>query len=96
MVRILTNPQASGRLTTAAAACAWLKALKAHPKATFIADDATIGEPRLDPSLIRGHRQVTDFHLLDLALKHDAVLVTFDKGIQTAFGHVAGTAIHIL
>lgn len=95
-VRLLINPRTSGEITTAARACAWLAGLRRHPKAEFIVDDATIAEPRLDIELVRGHRQIPDFHLLDLALKHDAVLVTFDKGIGAAFGHVAGQAIRVL
>jgi predicted nucleic acid-binding protein len=37
-------------------------------------------------SRVRGHQQVTDAYLLGLAIRENAQLVTFDKGIQYMAG----------
>jgi predicted nucleic acid-binding protein len=38
--------------------------------------------PHLDASLVVGHRQVTDAHLLALALSRGGVLATLDRAAQ--------------
>lgn len=96
VIRLLINPRVSGSIISASSAWEWLMDLREHPRSEFLADDAALAEPRVDPKLIRGHRQVTDFHLLDLAVRHDAVLVTFDRGIERAFGRQHGDSIRVL
>jgi uncharacterized protein len=45
-------------------------------------------ESRFEPSLIRGHRQITDIYLLGLATAMGGRLVTLDRHIP--FGAVLG------
>ncbi|GAA4170524.1 TA system VapC family ribonuclease toxin [Gryllotalpicola koreensis] len=96
LVRMALNPRVSGQPLTWADAAAVLESVRNRSGAEFLEDDATLVQPRVDPKLIRGHRQVTDFHLLGLAVRHDAVLVTFDRGIEEAFGKQHGDSIRVL
>ena len=53
-----------------------------HPGHTFLADDvAMVCGDDVDASLVVAHGQVTDAHLIALAVRHDARLATFDRGL---------------
>jgi hypothetical protein len=58
-----------------------LRAMGAHE---FWADDATLIDPLVDTSVITGHQQVPDLHLLNLAASRNATLVTLDTKIETS------------
>jgi toxin-antitoxin system PIN domain toxin len=47
---------------------------------TFLVDDVSISDA--DVPAMSGHRQVTDAHLLTLARRRDARVVTFDRGLH--------------
>jgi hypothetical protein len=48
----------------------------------FWPDDVSLrDDSRVDFGRIHGHNQVTDLHLLALAVAHDGVLTTFDQAI---------------
>ena len=53
-----------------------------HSEHRFLADDVGFA-PLVEPlaGQLVGHRQVTDLHLLGLALRHSAKLATLDKGV---------------
>ncbi|VEI17923.1 Uncharacterised protein [Actinomyces viscosus] len=44
----------------------------------FLVDDAPLAAPSISFSGLKGPKQVTDLHLVDLAARHDAVLATMD------------------
>ena len=44
----------------------------------FIVDDAPPAKPSINFSRLKGPKQVTDLHLVDLAARHNAVLATMD------------------
>ena len=51
----------------------------------FWADAVSLSDQRIfNPSMIRGHRQVTDIYLLGLAKKMGGCLATFDRTIPLA------------
>ena len=85
-VRVTTN--AAYRSTrTIAQATAVLADFATHPGYRYW----PISDPWIElaaPFLGRifGHQQITDSYLLGLALKHNGVLVTFDKGIRYLAG----------
>ncbi len=56
-----------------------LAAVKAHPKARFWPDDVSYAG--IDYDGVRGHRQVTDVYLADLAARHSGALATLDEGL---------------
>jgi predicted nucleic acid-binding protein len=54
----------------------------AQPGHVFWSDDVSLATDELVPrKRIVGHRQVTDAHLLSLAMRRRGRLVTFDRGI---------------
>jgi hypothetical protein len=50
----------------------------------FWADDTTLLRPLIDTSVIIGHHQVPDFHLLNFAVARGAKLVTLDAKITAS------------
>jgi uncharacterized protein len=80
-VRIALNPTVMGRRVPPPAVIASLSSLRDDRRAVFLPDDASLGAPQVDLSGLSGHRQVTDLHLVDLAARSSAVLVTFDRAV---------------
>jgi uncharacterized protein len=63
-------------------AIALLQEILALPHYVFFSDDISLPSSKfVDPARLTGYRQVTDAHLLGLALRSGARLATFDKGI---------------
>ncbi len=82
-VRISSNPSIIPDAVSPAVALAVLKQMVAHPGHHFWADEVSMGDPDFSfPSLLAGHRQVTDGYLLALAIRHNGVLATFDSGVR--------------
>ena len=50
----------------------------------FIEDSASLTAPAIDVSGLVGYRQITDFHLVDLAARSGALLATLDARIPAA------------
>lgn len=84
LVRLLLNPVVVGREVPARTALDILAGVRADARARFLADDSTLAEPAVDVTGLGGHRQVTDWHLLNLAARHDATVVTFDRSFTHA------------
>jgi toxin-antitoxin system PIN domain toxin len=83
-LRTALNPTVVGAPTTAAAALASLKSVREHGRAEFLADDSSLADPGFDLRGLSGFRQVTDFQLVNLAARHSACLVTFDRKIRSS------------
>ncbi|MGL4743679.1 MAG: TA system VapC family ribonuclease toxin [Dermatophilaceae bacterium] len=83
LLRLAMNPVVMGRTVPPSAALASLRSLHDDPRATFVADDATFRAPQIGLVGLVGHRQVADVHLVNLAARHHAVLVTFDRALPT-------------
>lgn len=79
VLRMALNPAVAGTTVSGAAALTSLTSLRHHPKAGFLPDDSTLADAQIDLSGLIGFRQVTDLHLVNLAARHDACLVTFDR-----------------
>jgi len=86
-VRVTTNPAYGGANRTIAQASAILAAFTAHPGYRYwpIAESWSALTAQFSTRLL-GHQQVTDAYLLGLAVKHEGVLVTFDRGIKYLTG----------
>lgn len=87
-VRITTNPAYGGANRSIAQATAILAGFSAHPGYRYwpVTESWTTLTAPFSARLL-GHQQVTDAYLLGLAVKHNGVLVTFDRGIK----YLAGT-----
>lgn len=84
LVRILLNPAVLGQEISGEYATGVLAGIRADSRATFIPDGSSLADARVDLIGLAGHKQTTDFHLINLAAHHDAVLVTFDQKIRRA------------
>jgi toxin-antitoxin system PIN domain toxin len=78
-VRVSSNPIVLPSAIGVHAARGVLAALRAHPGHRFLTDDVSMSDS--DVPSIAGYRQVTDAHLLTLARRRGARLVTFDSSI---------------
>jgi toxin-antitoxin system PIN domain toxin len=83
-LRLTMNPQVSGRPVSYAEAAAVLAAWRAVRGHAFLADNASLTDPVIDPTVITGYRQVSDFHLINLAARHGIVLATLDATLPLA------------
>jgi hypothetical protein len=82
-VRLSSNPSATASAATPKEAIALLEALTALPGHVFWPDDLrfVVGQGNEDLAL-RGHKNVTDAHLVVLARRHGGTLVTFDQRLS--------------
>lgn len=80
-IRIMSQPAYPGAIKAAEVAQR-LREAAAHPAHQFWPDDVDwLGQGIVHWSRVLGHRQVTDTHLLALAVRHGGRLVTFDQRI---------------
>lgn len=83
-VRVSANPRAlpvAARPVDAFAVLARITGLAGHH---FLIDDVrTVVGNHLPPSRVLGYQQVTDAHLITLALCHGGTVATFDTGVRS-------------
>lgn len=84
LVRMLLNPAVTGQAVTTELALAVLTGIRADSRAQFLSDDSSLADADVDTTGLSGHKQVTDWHLLNLAARHDGLLVTFDRKLARA------------
>lgn len=84
-VRVSSNRKALPSAIGVEDALRVLEALRALDGHRFLTDDVSIVDD--DVPRVAGHRQVTDAHLLTLARRRGATLVTFDRGIAELAQH---------
>ena len=84
LLRLLLNPLTTGQCLTGVDAMAVLVGIRAQPAWRFIADRSSLAEPDINTATLAGTKQVTDFHLLNVAAANGSVLATFDTRIPAA------------
>lgn len=82
LLRLMMTESVIGRPVRAADALEQVRALRRADGWSFIADDVSPTAWSVAGGSLRGHRQVTDLHLVNVAAANDSVLATFDVGIQ--------------
>lgn len=81
-VRVSSNPSAVPAAKSPREAILALESILARPHHVFLADDFSIADRRhVATDRLVGYRQVTDAHLLGVALKNGAQLVTLDRAL---------------
>jgi toxin-antitoxin system PIN domain toxin len=86
-VRVSANPRAVGDAVSVREATALLAALVSYPSHRFLADDqGFVTNPLVPHERLVGHRQVTDGHLIAIARRHEARVVTFDQAMPSLGG----------
>ena len=78
-VRVSSNPRVLPHRIDVASAIRFLAELKKVGRHRFLEDDVSVTDP--DLPRIHGYRQVTDAHLLTIAIRNDVPLLTFDTAI---------------
>lgn len=83
-VRVVSNPRFSPDARTPREAVAHLAMIVALPGHVFWADDTSLlGSRFFAADRLFGYRQVTDAHLLAIALRQGGGLITLDRGIRS-------------
>lgn len=87
-VRVSSNPAAIPTAVTPPEALALLVRMRASKRHVFLPDDVpgVVGAEGIDPARLLSYRMVTDAHLLALARRHRARLVTFDRAVAALGG----------
>ena len=81
-VRVSSNRQVIPAAKSPREAILALAAMIARPGHVFLSDKVSIADRKwIAWEKLVGHRQVTDAHLLAVALQHGAALVTLDRGV---------------
>ena len=80
-VRLMTNPRVVGYSIAAAQAIDALRSMGEAPGHVFVPDDTSLTDPVIDLGPLAGTKQVTDFHLLNLAAVNSLRLATFDGAL---------------
>jgi uncharacterized protein len=98
-VRVSSNTKVISEAKSPREAASFLRDLIALEGHVFWPEEASIIDDRwVSLDRIHTHRQITDAHLLSLALHHQGCLATYDRGIirLLANGAEAGKAILLL
>jgi len=81
-VRVSSNRRITPDARPPAEAAELLRQMCALPRHTFLVDDVPMSDHAAQMrGLVHSSAQVTDFHLLLVALWHTSSLVTFDRGL---------------
>ena len=83
LIRMLLNPLITGTQRQATEAVSIIEGMRTDPRWRFVSDRTSLADPQVNTSVLMGHRQVTDLHLVNLAACNNVVLATFDAGIVT-------------
>jgi len=96
-VRVSSNSAAIPTAVTPREARSLLGQMRKDERHIFLPDDVelVVGSERALAGRIVGHRQVTDAHLLALALRHGARLATLDRAITALAGEAADAVLQV-
>jgi uncharacterized protein len=98
-VRVSSNARAIPAAVSPQEAASLLERITALPHHQFWIDDVRFGtSPLVARSRVVGHQQVTDAHLVALALRHEGCLATFDRGVRALVpsGHEAARVVELV
>ena len=82
LLRLVLNERVMGKQYSFELVRSLLVGLREQQGFNFFADDSSLCEPEMALPLLVGHRQITDLHLLNLAVRNSAVLATFDAKLR--------------
>ncbi|MDE2874153.1 MAG: PIN domain-containing protein [Gemmatimonadota bacterium] len=96
-VRVSSNRRAIPGAATPAEAIALLGRMRRLEGHVFWADDVSPADSTAKPfARVAGYRQITDAHLLALALRRGGVLVTLDRGLAELAGPDESDALEMI
>jgi predicted nucleic acid-binding protein len=95
-VRVSSNGRVIPSAVSPQESAALLRRITAIAGHHFWVDDLRFAEsPQVALARVVGHQQVTDAHLIGLAIRHRGCLVTFDRGLRALVppGHEPDTVV---
>lgn len=95
-VRLISNPVVVGSDLTPQEVIALLRRLCEWPGHRFLRDESRLLDPLIDLAALVGPRQVTDFHLVQLAKIAGATLATFDAKLIAALADADRRHVHLI
>lgn len=98
-IRVSSNQRAIPGAKSPLEAAELLLQITSRPNHVFLSDDISLATSKVvDLRKLTGYRQVTDAHLLGIALRHGARLATLDGGILglVPSGYSASDAICLI
>jgi toxin-antitoxin system PIN domain toxin len=98
-VRVSSNRNVIPEAKTPQEALALLRRIVELPDHRFWEDDVAIASAEeIESNRLLGYRQVTDAHLLTLALRRGGRVATFDRGVRQLVptGHAADAAVMVI
>lgn len=95
-VRLATNPKLTGTPISARAAITALRELREAAGHHFVPDTTTLGDPVIDLGPMVGTKQVTDFHLVNLAARNGMRLATFDGSLLRSLAEVDRGHVYVI
>lgn len=92
-LRLSINSRVTGTTVSASDALQALRELRDAEGHHFLPDDTSLSDAQIDLRALVGTKQVTDFHLVNLAARHELRLATFDGSLLRSLaeadrGHV--------
>jgi len=94
LLRLLANPKVGGE--TMASARNVLRQIRLLESHSFLPDNSSLDEPAFDLLTLAGYRQVTDFHLVNLAIQAGATFATFDGRLLRSLDPAAAQYITVI
>ncbi|WP_232550132.1 TA system VapC family ribonuclease toxin [Propioniciclava soli] len=82
LYRLLLNPAVAGRPTAVREVDDAVRGFRKDPRWSFVPDASSLAFAGVDASVLVGHRQAPDLHLLNLARSNDLILATFDRAMS--------------
>lgn len=95
-VRLLLNPRLEPFGVTATQALAALAQVRDTRGHRFLGDDTSLSQAHLNLSSLVGTKQVTDFHLVNLAARHGVRLATFDGSLFRCLAPADQHHVHLI
>jgi len=98
-VRVLSNKAIVADAVAPAGAVAMLARMTSVPGHTFWPDEVPLCDVQCAPArFLTGHRQVTDYYLLGLAVRKGGRFVTLDRGVLSLLPQNSGLreSVHLI
>lgn len=97
LVRVSSNVRVIPDARTPSEAVALLEKIRRLPGHRFWVDDVSPADSAAGPfARVVGYRQVTDAHLLTLALRNSGSLATFDRGVAELVPPGASQSVELI
>lgn len=95
-LRLMLNPRVAGTIYRPADVLMTLQGLRKLPGHRFVPDQTTLADATIDLTTLIGTRQVTDFHLVNLAAVSQVALATFDARLPNSLAPADRHHCHVI